>query len=67
MTKLNVPAAILAVLVTSGTLGTLGHIADVNHREVLAAAARTTVVAKATVAHEPVAPAKEAKGGKRPA
>jgi hypothetical protein len=67
MTKLNIPAAILAVLVTSGTLGTLGHIADVNHREVLAAAARTTVVAKATVAREAAAPAKGARNGKRPA
>jgi hypothetical protein len=46
----NIPAAVLAVLVTSVTLGTMGRIADVKHREVLAAAGRTSVVAKAAPA-----------------
>lgn len=70
MSKLNIPAAILAVVVTSGTLGTLGRIADVNHREVVAAAARATVVAKANAVPDASAPAtaaKAARNGKRPA
>lgn len=42
----NIPAAVLAVLVTSVTLGTMGRIADVKHREVLAAVGKTSAIAK---------------------